>query len=317
MFTIKNYVPFDSVLYTDVYRYYLKIPDSFEFDGSKYQCKSIFSNEKTASFFVYFTGDKYKFKDFSSGYHGDIIDLVKYIILKETSNTPSYKEIISRIEKDLSGFKLSRNIAEITKTEFRVIEEKRQWNKLDAEYWGSYKINSILLEEYEINPIKQYQCISNNKEFTVINNNIYGYYYNKELVAVYQPFRDPKFIKVRTIIFGENQLKYKSPYLLIGASMKDILSIKHLNLNIEMIAPNSENSILKKNKIEELRGKYEKIITCFDNDESGVKWMKEYKKIYNINYCYIHKEKDLAEYIKAKQSTRMLINKIIQSINEK
>ena len=49
------------------------------------------------------------------------------------------------------------------------------------------------------------------------------------------------------------------------------MCLKSFGYNIEVIAPDSENSLIKPHVIENLKVKYKKVITLFDNDEAGKK----------------------------------------------
>ena len=68
--------------------------------------------------------------------------------------------------------------------------------------------------------------------------------------------------------------------------------------NIEVIAPNSENTIIKPYIIENLKNKYKKCITLFDNDEAGKKAIDNYKKMYDIKGVYLDISKDLSDSVK-------------------
>ena len=50
-----------------------------------------------------------------------------------------------------------------------------------------------------------------------------------------------------------------------------------------MLAPDSENTMIKAYVIEHLKKKYKKVITLFDNDEAGLKAVERYANAYKIN----------------------------------
>mgnify|MGYP001236926547 FL=1 len=99
---------------------------------------------------------------------------------------------------------------------------------------------------------------------------IYGYFDKSgKVYKIYQPSQKKhKFIKVSHHIQGLDQLKYNKPYLVITSSLKDIMALRQFKYNIEIIAPDSENVIIKAYIIDNLRKKYEKVITLFDNDKA-------------------------------------------------
>jgi hypothetical protein len=68
--------------------------------------------------------------------------------------------------------------------------------------------------------------------------------------------------------------------LVITSSLKDIMAIKSLKLNIDIIAPDSENSTIKDAIMQPYIESYKKIFVLFDNDEPGIKAAEKYKQIY-------------------------------------
>jgi DNA primase len=68
--------------------------------------------------------------------------------------------------------------------------------------------------------------------------------------------------------------------------------------NIEIIAPDSENTIIKPYIIENLKNKYDKIITLFDNDNAGNNAVTKYKDLYGINGTTLNLSKDVSDSVK-------------------
>ena len=50
--------------------------------------------------------------------------------------------------------------------------------------------------------------------------------------------------------------------------------------------------------IENLKSKYKKVITLFDNDTAGISAINKYKSMYDINGFYINLSKDLSDAYK-------------------
>mgnify|MGYP001251904501 CR=1 FL=1 len=99
-------------------------------------------------------------------------------------------------------------------------------------------------------------------------------------------------------IQGLDQLEYNQPYLTITSSLKDAMCLKSFGYNLEVIAPDSENTIIKPYIIENFKIKYKKIITLFDNDSAGEKAIEKYKKNYDINGCSLNISKDISDAVK-------------------
>jgi DNA primase len=75
------------------------------------------------------------------------------------------------------------------------------------------------------------------------------------------------------------------------------MCLKGFGYNIEVIAPNSENTLIKPYIIKNLQSKYKKIITLFDNDEAGKKAIERYASAYNIQGCCLTICKDISDAV--------------------
>ena len=76
------------------------------------------------------------------------------------------------------------------------------------------------------------------------------------------------------------------------------MCLRHFNFNVEVIAPDSENTLIKPYVINNLKEKYSKVITLFDNDQAGHNAIKKYKEAYNIHGTFLEIEKDLSDAVK-------------------
>jgi DNA primase len=77
------------------------------------------------------------------------------------------------------------------------------------------------------------------------------------------------------------------------------MSIKSLKLNIDVVAPDSENTMIKQDVMEELRDKYDKIIVMFDFDNAGIEAMQKYKEKFPfIETTVLPMSKDISDSIK-------------------
>ena len=76
------------------------------------------------------------------------------------------------------------------------------------------------------------------------------------------------------------------------------MCLRQFNFNIEVIAPDSENTIIKPYVINNLRKKFSKIITLFDNDQAGHNAINKYLLHYRIHGTYLEIEKDLSDAVK-------------------
>ena len=76
------------------------------------------------------------------------------------------------------------------------------------------------------------------------------------------------------------------------------MCLKSMGYNLEVIAPDSENTMIKPHIIEYLKKKYKKVITVFDNDEAGKHAIKRYHDTYGINGIYPTLCKDISDAMK-------------------
>lgn len=286
-----------------VFQYYIKIDQTLS--GQNVKIKSIWNTgDSVPSMCIYVdtTRQEYMFKDFSSGKYGDKVTFVmEYLGI-------DYPQAVTKILSDYNQYiKTNGKI----KLGFKPVEPwkvgyvcTRGWNNLDAKYWLQYKIGSSILNKYNVVPIEYYNLVKyvgkHKKEISINNNYIYGYYTNdKTLYKVYQPKnKRNKFLKVADYIQGYNQLEYNKPTLIICSSLKDVMSLMSFNYNIEAIAPDSENTIIKPYVIESLKKRYKYVITMLDNDEPGKKAMAKYKELFNINGFAIDLSKDFSDSVK-------------------
>ena len=61
------------------------------------------------------------------------------------------------------------------------------------------------------------------------------------------------------------------------------MCLKGIGYNIEVVSPDSENTMIKPHIVEYLKKKYKKVITVFDNDEAGKHAVKRYEDTYKIH----------------------------------
>ena len=288
-----------------VFEYYLNLREKLT--GQNIKMLSAFNvRDKVPSMFIYQDGGKYKFKDFSSGFQGDQVELVRYLF-----NYDARFKATNRIITDYQEY-LKHNAPAVRgpiqfHDKFKVVDfEMRHWNTLDQKYWTQFKIGSSILSQYNVVPLEFFTMSKTEIDDSVTSYRfsrpyVYGYFRNDgELYKIYMPkIPEKKFIKIQNYTQGMDQLQYDSKYLLIVSSLKDLLSFKKLGIgNIECIAPDSENTMIGESVINRLREKYSKIIVLFDNDEPGIKAAQRYQDKYNIPHVILDMSKDLSDSVK-------------------
>lgn len=297
-----------------IFEHYCKLSEKLV--GQDLKVKSLFNpKERTPSMCIYFDQKKtqYKFKDFSTDKGGGAIDLVKHLY------QCSFGQAAATIIEDYNEFILHNNggfdVQEFKSySKYRVKETfVRPWTTADQYYWTKFNIGSRLLDGHNVRPLKSYimskEEDGEHKELEILGKNLYGYFTEAgDVYKIYQPtVKDKKFIKVANYIQGSEQLKGHD-YLVIASSLKDLMALKSLKLSIDVIAPDSENTMIKHDVIEEYGRRYKKIITIFDNDDAGLRAMKKYEEHYGTPYVHFKMAKDLADAIRDFGPRQVMIN---------
>lgn len=304
-----------------IFEHFCKLKEKLT--GQDIKIKSLFNpTERTPSMCIYCTkAGEYKYKDFSTGKGGSAIDLVKDL------NQLSFHKACQLIVEQYNDFVLHNNggydIEKFQKaSKYKVTSyNARQWSTQDQYFWTQFNIGSKLLEAYNVKPLESYCMTKDDNELCIKGLYLYGYF--KEdgtLYKIYQPKTlDKKFIKVTDYIQGMHQCSGERN-LLITSSLKDIMSIKSLKLNIDVIAPDSENTMLKHDLMEELDQKYKSIILLFDNDNAGIESMNKYKERYPfVKLAVLPMSKDVSDSIKdygAKEVLKRLVPILDKKLND-
>jgi hypothetical protein len=280
--------------------------------GQSVTILSIFTEEKTPSMIIYYCdkgiSDYYKFKDYSSGKSGDACDLFLMMYgekYKITTREESFKKILELFQNNTSLEEIRKNISkEKTIPEVKEVTNYTiiKWTKRHADYFREHNINLNFIKTYFIKPLSDYEITvtkgDSKTKLTFSPTLCFGYFNSaNELCKIYNPGqKKAKFVKVKTLIQGWEQLKKNKKYCLIMASMKDMGSFDSLNLkNFNFVAPESENVEIPKDKIEYLKSTHKHVFTLFDNDKSGRERMLQYKKNFDIDFIAFEIEKDLAQ----------------------
>jgi len=304
-----------------VFEYYLNLKERLT--GQDVKILSIFNaKDKVPSMFVYFdtTTGAYKFKDFSSGYCGSHVSLVMNMF------NLTYQHAVNKIIGDYVEFRKNNTTFSestiVVHDKYKVVDyEIRHWTNLDEAYWSRYKIGSKLLEHYNVAPLEFFKMEKTEIDGTLTSMNfsrkyVYGYFRSDgSLYKIYMPkITDKKFIKVQNYIQGSDQLSLKTNKLLITSSLKDLMCFVKLGFsNIDVIAPDSENSMLTELQVNRLKQKYKTICVLFDNDEPGIASMEKYRDKYGFEGILLPMEKDLSDsvamhgLIKVKEALEPLI----------
>lgn len=319
MFNTKNLVhDIKSVPIPFIFEHFCKLKEKLT--GQDVKIKSLFNQkERTPSMCIYYDVRRglYRYKDFSTGNSGGAIDLVKE--LTGLGYRPACDLIIEQYNDYILHNNGGYDIKEFKhQSKYHVTDfVYRSWTTKDQYFWTQFNIGSKLLEQYNVRPLEYYTMTREDKELEIKGSYLYAYHKaDGSVYKIYQPKTlDKKFIKVADFVQGADQLSgHKN--LVITSSLKDIMAIKSLKLEIDLIAPDSENSIIKASLMEDFNSVYENIILLFDNDEAGIKGMQRYKELYPfVKPTILPMSKDPADSIKD-FGAKEVRNRLVPIINK-
>lgn len=325
MFQTKNLIhDIHDIPDTWIFEHFCKL--HYKLEGQDVRIKSVFKEERTPSMCIFYTDkyNTYRYKDFSSGKYGSAIELIKemYQLTYYQACQKVIEEYNDCIIKNGCGYQ-SKPIKSFSK--FKVTDyTKRSWNTKDQYYWTQFNIGSKLLEEHCVFPLEKYIMQKDIDQIEITGGYIYGYFKKDgTLYKIYQPKTlDKKFIKVKSYLQGTEQFKPENKNLIITSSLKDLMALKSLKLSaLNIVAADSENTMIDSAHIESWQNEYENIVVLFDNDQAGIDAMLKYKEKYNfIKPTLLPLSKDIADSIKdfgARKVKEHIVPILNRNINEK
>lgn len=285
--------------------YYLSI------DSLPKLIQSPLRRDKHPSFFVYSPdGNKVLFKDYATGEHGDI-----YELLQKLKGVP-FSKLMRMIASDRELLKTKANVKVNTPvtdggiqcyTDFKV--KVREWQEHDIKYWESYGIPLRWLQYAEVYPISHKIVYKDGNRY-VFHAAKYAYVFveRKEgnvSMKVYQPYaRGYKWFTNNdySVVGLWTKIPMKGDRLVICSSLKDALCL-WANVGIPAIYVQSETTGLSKTAQEVLKSRYKHIFICFDNDAPGLKDGEELSAktgFRNVVLPPFAEGKDISDFYKAK-----------------
>lgn len=272
------------------------------------------------------------FKDFATGQHLNIFDVVQSIFRCD------YFESLRIIANDFgivrdnalhkNPGKINLNPIKIKDKEISKIQiEVQEFTDSELKWWGKYGISKDILKRFDVYSCKH--VFLNDQLFAESQQHcpIFGYYGKKyqglELWRCYFPKRTSfRFITnwPSKKIQGYNQLPKKGKLLVITKSMKDSMCL--YSCGITACAPNSENLFIPDKVLEDLKNRFENIVVLYDNDRPGLYNMAKIRKEHpELTYVFIPKRygsKDISDFYKdhGRKETLNLIKTFILWLKE-
>lgn len=272
------------------------------------------------------------FKDFATGQHLNIFDVVQSIFKCD------YFEALRIIANDFgivrdnalhkNPGKINLNPIKIKDKEISKIQiEVQEFTDGELKWWGRYGISKDILKRFDVYSCKH--VFLNDQLFAESQQHcpIFGYYGKKyqglELWRCYFPKRTSfRFITnwPSKKIQGYDQLPKKGKLLVITKSMKDSMCL--YSCGITACAPNSENLFIPDKVLEDLKNRFENIVVLYDNDRPGLYNMAKIRKEHpELTYVFIPKRygsKDISDFYKdhGRKETLNLIKTFILWLKE-
>ena len=222
------------------------------------------------------------YTDLSTRDRGGLFDLLGHMW------NCSYKEVLTRINEDISKFSDSASIHTYTPCTVRSTStynrdtdlqcKVRDWRDYDIEYWASYGISLEWLKYAEVYPISHKIIIKGGQRY-VFGADKYAYAYvehkeGKVTLKIYQPFNKAGYKwsnkHDRSVISLWTKVPEYGDKICICSSLKDALCL-WANANIPSLSIQGEGYNMSDTAISELKRRYKEIYILLDNDEAGLK----------------------------------------------
>lgn len=272
------------------------------------------------------------FKDFATGQHLNIFDVVQSIFrcdyFKSLRIIANDFGIVRDNTLHKNPGKINLNPIKIKDKEISKIQiEVQEFTDGELKWWGKYGISKDILKRFNVYSCKH--VFLNDQLFAKSQQHcpIFGYYGKKyqglELWRCYFPKRTSfRFITnwPSKKIQGYDQLPKKGKLLVITKSMKDSMCL--YSCGITACAPNSENLFISDKVLEDLKSRFKNIVVLYDNDRPGLYNMAKIRREHpELTYVFIPKRygsKDISDFYKdhGRKETLNLIKTFILWLKE-
>lgn len=311
----------------DIMRFYLNI------DFLPALINSPLRQDRNASVSIFSPdGVKVFYKDFGTGEHGSIFDLLGRMWNR------TFSETITKIWDDID--KVKHNRINLNRTRRGVIHKSnsilevrtRQWFDYDMEYWNSYGISREWLEFGDVYPISHI-LITRDNITKVIPAEKLAYVYverkdGKVSLKVYQPKSQRlKWLSKHDSSVWDlwSRLPDRGDTLFITSSRKDALCLWE-NTGIPSVSLQGEGYVPKEKVINQLKQRFGRVIIFFDNDydkdeNHGHIYASRLSGMFDLDMVEIpseYKSKDPSDLFKnhGAETFRRVIKELVKQSNQ-
>ena len=311
----------------DIMRFYLNI------DVLPALINSPLRQDRNASVSIFSPdGVKVFYKDFGTGEHGSIFDLLGRMWNR------TFSETITKIWDDIDRVKHNR--INLNRTRRGVIHKSnsilevrtRQWFDYDMEYWNSYGISREWLEFGDVYPISHI-LITRDNITKIIPAEKLAYVYverkdGKVSLKVYQPKSQRlKWLSKHDSSVWDlwSRLPDRGDTLFITSSRKDALCLWK-NTGIPSVSLQGEGYVPKEKVINQLKQRFGRVIIFFDNDydkdeNHGHIYASRLSGMFDLDMVEIpseYKSKDPSDLFKnhGAETFRRVIKELVKQSNQ-
>ena len=311
----------------DIMRFYLNI------DVLPALINSPLRQDRNASVSIFSPdGVKVFYKDFGTGEHGSIFDLLGRMWNR------TFSETITKIWDDIDRVKHNR--INLNRTRRGVIHKPnsilevrtRQWFDYDMEYWNSYGISREWLEFGDVYPISHI-LITRDNITKIIPAEKLAYVYverkdGKVSLKVYQPKSQRlKWLSKHDSSVWDlwSRLPDRGDTLFITSSRKDALCLWE-NTGIPSVSLQGEGYVPKEKVINQLKQRFGRVIIFFDNDydkdeNHGHIYASRLSGMFDLDMVEIpseYKSKDPSDLFKnhGAETFRRVIKELVKQSNQ-
>ncbi len=251
------------------------------------------------------------FHDFGTGFHANFVGVVMEL------HKCTYREALRIIAEDfhLIEKNTERPEIKIKKTAVKIEEKKetviqiqdQPFTANELKWWEGFGVHESTLKKFKVHSCASFFINGNYAGSSTDKSFIFGYYggvkNSNELWRLYFPQKNTyRFLSnwEKNMIQGAKQLPEDGNLLVITKALKDVMCL--YELNIPAIAPCSEVLFLSNTQLERLKQRFQNIVVFYDNDATGIAFMKKIKKAHpELKYFFIpkkYKVKDLTDFVK-------------------
>ena len=272
--------------------------------------------------FYYNKAGKLFFRDFGKGGSMDAFDVAQKV--NRCSFTDLLKIIVDDfgllkttfVKKDYSHLEIEKRLAE-SPTTISIepyLSPQGTWDmsEVATNFWDRYGITPPTLKKYKVFQLNQAWCNDKIVYRYVQDSPGFAYYLGPDEYKLYFPMKDKvRFICNSNIVQGYEQLPVEDDTLIITKSMKDVMLFSEYG--VPAIAPQSEVHPLEFDMVDDLRGRFHRIVLVYDYDYTGVKNVNKWRKEFGFDYAFVEGAKDLSDLqvaspFHAQQWVKKLIN---------